>query len=75
MNKLYQIGMPVEYLSTVFMLWSSYERPCKIVVSPAKTEDWAVIELRDTELTAAITETVKECQVKVVGQDVKIIRL
>lgn len=75
MDELYQIGMPAEYLSTAFMLWTSYERPCKIAVSPAKTEDWAVIELRHTELAAAITETVKECMVNIVKQRVKMIEL
>ena len=75
MNELYQIGMPAEYLSTAFMLWTSYERPCKMVVSPAKTEDWAVIELRHTELAAAITETVKDCMVKILKQSVKVIEL
>lgn len=75
MNSLYQIGMPAECLSTAFMLWTSYERPCKIVVNPAKTEDWAVIELRHTELAADIAETVKESMVKIVEQRVKMIEL
>lgn len=66
MNELYQIGMPVERLSSAFMLWTSYERPCKMVVYPAKTDEWAVVELRNTELAAAIVKTVRDCQVKVV---------
>lgn len=75
MNELYQIGMPVEYLSTAFMLWTSYERPCKMVVSPAKTDEWAVVELRHTKLAAEIAETVKECMVNIVIQRVKVIEL
>lgn len=75
MNYLYQIGMPVEYLSTAFMLWTAYERPCKIVVNPAKTDEWAVIELRNKELAAAIVEAVRESKVSIVKEQVKIIRL
>lgn len=75
MNHLYQIGMPVEYLSTAFMLWTSYERPCKIMISPAKTDEWAVIELRHKELAATIVETVKESRVSIVKEQVKIIKL
>lgn len=59
---LYQIGMPAWCLSTAFALWCSYERPGKILVSPAKTDDWAVIELRDTRLAASIVETIKEAR-------------
>lgn len=75
MSELYQIGMPAEYLSTAFMLWTSYERPCKMVVSPAKTNEWAVVELRHTKLAAEIVETVKECMVNIVKQRVKVIEL
>lgn len=64
MSSLYQIGLPVEKLSTVFMLWNSYEKPCKILLSPAtKNEDWAVIELRHQELAASIVEFIKESRV------------
>ena len=66
MNDLYQIGMPVERLSSAFMLWTAYERPCVMVVYPAKTEEGAVVELRDTELAAAIIETVRDCRVEIV---------
>lgn len=59
---LYQIGMPAWCLSTAFALWCSYERPGIIVVNPAKTDDWAVIELRDTRLAASIVETIKEAR-------------
>ena len=75
MNELYQIGMPVECLSTAFMLWTSYERPCKMVVNPAKTDEWAVVELRHTKLAADIAETVKDSRVKIVNQRVKVIEL
>lgn len=61
-EELFQVGMPAWCLSTAFALWCSYERPGKIVVSPAKTDDWAVIELRDTRLVAAIVEVIKEAR-------------
>ena len=72
---LYRFGMPVWCLSTVFMLWSSYGRPGKILISEAKTDDWAVVELRDTRLAAAIVDTVKEAQLKKVNQPEKIVKL
>lgn len=75
MSDLYQIGLPVERLSTVFMLWSAYERPEKILVSPAKTDDWAVIELRNVPLAASIIQTVEACKVKIVKEPVKTVRL
>ena len=51
-DDLFQIGMPAWCLSTVFALWTSYERPGKIIIYPAKTDEWAVVELRDTRLAA-----------------------
>lgn len=76
MNEIiYQIGMPVERLSTAFMLWVSYERPCKILVLSAKTDDWAIIELKHEALAAAITETIHDCQVAKMNITNKIIQL
>jgi len=59
-DDLFQIGMPAWCLSTVFALWTSYERPGKIIIYPAKTDEWAVVELRDTRLVSSIVETIKE---------------
>lgn len=70
-EELFQIGMPAWCLSTVFALWCSYERPGKILVHPAKTDDWAVVELRDTRLAASIVETIKEA---ILHKEVKPVR-
>ena len=59
---LYQIGMPAWCLSTVFALWTSYERPGKMMIYPAKTDEWAVVELRDTRLAASIVESIGEAR-------------
>ena len=61
-DDLFQIGMPAWGLSTVFALWCSYERPGIILVNPAKTDDWVVVELRDTRLAASIVDTIKEAR-------------
>ena len=53
-NDLYQIGLPVASLSTVLMNWTCFNRPEKLLISPAKKDDWAVVELRNPELAAAI---------------------
>lgn len=64
---LYQLGIPVEKLSTVFMLWCSYDRPCKILITPSlKNEDLAVVEFRHDILASQIVELVKDCMVKIV---------
>ena len=59
-EELFQIGMPAWCSSTVIALWTSYERPGKIIIYPAKTDEWAVVELRDTRLASSIVETIKE---------------
>lgn len=46
-NDLYQIGLPVASLSTVLMNWTCFNRPEKLLISPAKKDDWAVVELRN----------------------------
>ena len=32
------------------------------LVNPAKTDDWVVVELRDTRLAASIVDTIKEAR-------------
>ena len=71
-DELFQIGMPAWCLSTVFALWTSYERPGKIIIYPAKTDEWAVVELRDTRLAASIVETIKEA---ILHKEIKTIRI
>lgn len=44
-NDLYQIGLPVASLSTVLMDWTCFNRPEKLLISPAKKDEWAVVEL------------------------------
>ena len=74
-NDLYQIGLPVASLSTVLMNWTCFDRPEKLLVSPARKEDWAVVELRNPELVAAILKDVPEAMVKIVRQPVKVVRI
>lgn len=71
MNDVYQIGMPVERLSTVIMLWVAYERCCSLEIKKAKTEDWAVVELKHSVLAAEITDTVKDCKVRIMKVNTK----
>ena len=51
-NDLYQIGLPVASLSTVLMNWTCFNRPEKLLISPAKKDDWAVVELRKPQLSS-----------------------
>lgn len=39
-NDLYQIGLPVASLSTVLMDWTCFNRPEKLLISPAKKDEW-----------------------------------
>ena len=75
MSELYQIGLPVECLSTVIMLWDSYERPCKLLINPANTEGWAVIELRNTLLASEVTKTIPQSRVKILDIPVKQVKI
>ena len=70
-NDLYKIGLPVASLSTVLMNWTCFNRPEKLLISPAKKDDWAVVELRNPELAAAIIKAM----VKVVQQPVKVVQI
>ena len=72
-NDLYQIGLPVASLSTVLMNWTCFNRPEKLLISPAKKD--AVVELRNPELAAAIIKDVPEAMVKVVQQPVKVVQI
>lgn len=74
-NDLYQIVLPVASLSTVLMNWTCFNRPEKLLISPAKKDEWAVVELRNPELAAAIIEDVPEVMVKVVQQPVKVVQI
>lgn len=74
-NDLYQIGLPVASLSTVLMNWTCFNRPEKLLFSPARKDDWAVVELRNPELAAAILKDVPEAMVKIVRQPVKVVRI
>ncbi len=75
MADLYQIGVPIEGLSTVIALWGTYECPCKLVISPAKTEDMAVVELRDMRLAADIIKNLPDSRVRIVNQAVKTVTI
>ena len=55
--------------------FESFNRPEKLLISPAKKDDWAVVELRNPELAAAIIKDVPEAMVKVVQQPVKVVQI
>ena len=74
-KELFQIGLPVASLSTVLMNWTYFNRPEKLLISPAKKDEWAVVELRNPELSAAIIKDVPEAMVKVVQQPVKVVQI
>lgn len=74
-DELFQIGMPAWCLSTVFALWTSYERPGTIIIYPAKTDEWAVVELRHTQLAAAIVDTIKEAMLHKEVKPVKTVQI
>ena len=74
-KELFQIGLPVAALSTVLMNWTCFNRPEKLLISPAKKDEWAVVELRNPELSAAIIKDVPEAMVKVVQQPVKVVQI
>ena len=62
-------------MSTVLMNWTCFNRPEKLLFSPARKDDWAVVELRNPELAAAILKDVPEAMVKIVRQPVKVVRI
>ena len=74
-KELFQIGLPVASLSTVLMNWTCFNRPEKLLISPAKKDEWAVVELRNPELSAALIKDVPEAMVKVVQQPVKVVQI
>lgn len=74
-GELFQIGLPVASLSTVLMDWTCFNRPEKLLISPAKKDEWAVVELRNPELAAAIIKDVPEAMIKVVQQPVKVVQI
>lgn len=74
-GELYQIGLPVASLSTVLMNWTCFNRPEKLLISPARKDDWAAVELRNPELAAALIGDVPEAMVKVVQQPVKVVQI
>lgn len=75
-EKLYQIGLPIDRLSNVLLNWNCYEPRQKFIVYPSdKTEDWAVVETRHAEFAAAIIKDVEEAKVKIVDVPVKIVSI
>lgn len=72
---LFRIGLPVASLSTVIMEWTCFNREGILVIHPAKTEDWAVVELRNPQLAAAIIKDVPEALLNVTRTNEKIIKL
>lgn len=73
---LYQIGLPIENLSTVLMNWTCYDPQQKILISPSsKTADLVVVETRHFELAAAIIRDIPAARLAELKQPVKIVKL
>lgn len=73
---LYQIGLPIENLSTVLMNWTCYEPRQKTLISPSsKTADLVVVETRHLELAAAITRDIPVARLAELKQPVKVVKL
>lgn len=73
---LYQIGLPIENLSTVLMNWTCYDPRQKILISPSsKTADLVVVETRHFELAAAIIRDIPVARLAELKQPVKIVKL
>lgn len=64
-ENLHQIGLPIDRLSNVLLNWTCYEPHRPIFITPSsKTEGWAIVETRDTELAAAILKDVPEARLR-----------
>ena len=75
-DKLYQIGLPIECLSTVLMNWTCFEPMERVLFSPSsKTKGWVVIETRHEEFASAVVRDVSQAKVKILDQQVKRIDL
>ena len=64
MSKLYQIGIPVQELSTVYMEWFTTLPRQRFIVSPSqKNEDLCVIETRDRIFAAMIVKDLPHAKI------------
>lgn len=73
---LYQIGLPIESLSTVLMNWTCYEPRQKMLITPSsKTADLVVVETRHFDLAAAIVRDIPVARLAELKQPVKEVKL
>ena len=73
---LYQIGLPIENLSTVLMNWTCYEPRQKMLISPSsKTADFVVVETRHFEFAAAIVRDIPVARLVELKQRIKEVKL
>lgn len=75
-GELYQIGLPIDWLSCVLMNWSCLEPRQVLVLNPSKKqEDYVVVETSHVELAAFIVRDIPEAQVKKTTAQLKISRV
>ena len=65
-GRLYQIGLPVNKLSSVMMFWSTQQMPTMVIHKSNKTENYCVIEIRNDLLANAIISNVSEARINIV---------
>ena len=73
---IYQIGLPIENLSTVLMNWTCYEPRQKMLITPScKTADLVVVETRHFDLAAAIVRDIPVARLAELKQRIKEVKL
>ncbi|MBR6287612.1 MAG: hypothetical protein IKR18_11675 [Bacteroidaceae bacterium] len=76
MSKLYQIGIPVHELSTVYMEWFTTLPREKFIISPSKKDDnLCVLETRDRTFAASVVKDLPDARVHVEECLSKIIKI
>lgn len=64
-ENLHQLGLPIERLSSVLLNWTCFEPRRQMLISAStKTEGWAIVETRDSQLAAAILKDVPEARLR-----------
>lgn len=75
-ENLHQLGLPIERLSSVLLNWTCFEPRRQMLISAsAKTEGWAIVETRDSQLAAAILKDVPEARLRELEKPVVTIAL
>ena len=82
-ENLHQLGLPIERLSSVLLNWTCFEPRRQMLISLrgstdkhlTKTEGWAIVETRDSQLAAAILRDVPEARLRELEKPVVTIAL